>query len=160
MTADELIDQTAALLDLLFGGGGGAVLADDVDFVVFRGTTWTIPFVELGDLTGYERIYFTGRNHGHTPDSKSLCQLRLTDPSIGDGLMIFEGDDATANEGEITIDDLDSGDLTVSVAASTTKLATPGRYLYDIKVIGPGGVELKSIGGAFRVGQDITRAVQ
>jgi hypothetical protein len=128
---------------------------------VYRGTTWTIALTDLGDLTGWTKIYFTARKNVNDEDSKSLTQVMVTNPASGanDGLQYFDGVAASdKTKGSITVVDLDDGDITIVVDISVTKCDAQ-KIVYDVKVLDADGGHLMSIGATFTVVADVTRAI-
>ena len=92
---------------------------------------------ELGDLVGWEEIYFTMKTDASLEDSEATIQV-----SKDDGLQIINGEEAaTSANGSITIDDTSLGNLTIFVdEVEMAKIETRTNYVYDIKLI-RGGVQ-------------------
>lgn len=131
------------------------------DVIVYRGTKWSISFIDLGSIVGWTKLYFTVRRDDSELDADSLCQIVLSNPGApGNGLIKFINiPTPTATDGSITVIDEPTGDLNITVKASSTQFADLWNNLYDIKVVTPTDVYLLSIGGKFQVLKDITRLV-
>lgn len=125
---------------------------------VARGTTWVIALTNIGALTSYDTVYFTVKKHPEQADTEAL--LRVYN-HLTTGLIRFNGAaPVSVANGKIVIDDIPTGDITITVQEEETVSAPVGKYDYDIKGIdNDGNVDLLSSGGLFLVTPDVTRAI-
>ena len=101
---------------------------------ILRGDTLTIVITGLGDLTGWDEIFFTVKQSVEDADSSSTLQVSKK-LAGSDGLEIVDGDSTvTSGNGSITIDDVTDGDITIVVkAVETAKLPVFTGGIYDIQ---------------------------
>lgn len=162
------------------GGGGGGSTAEDIwsyesrtltqsaasvlaavtgeDIAVARGTTWSISLTNIGALTNYDTVYLTVKESDSHKDTQAILKVYNHATT---GLIRFNGAaPISVANGKITITDIPTGDITITVQEAETVNAIPGEYLYDIKgVDNDGNVDLLSSGGKFTIVADITRAI-
>lgn len=126
------------------------------DITVYRGTTWSISLTNIGALTSYDKVYMTVKASPIQADSDAVLQV-FNDTD--DGLIYFNGAaPASVANGLITIDDIPTGDITVTVQPAETISAPLGTYHYDVKGVDFDGLVVElSAGGKFTVSADITR---
>lgn len=136
------------------GAAAVAAAVDGADVTVYRGTTWSVTLTGLPNLDTYDTVYLSVKRRLSDTDDEAL--LRVSD-SVG--LERFNG--ATATAGNATLTRPSSTSITVTVdetVADDAPLVTG--YVYDVKgVDDDGNVDLLSIGGAWTVAGDVTRAV-
>jgi len=133
-------------LDLLLDAAiAGSVTASQApipsggSLIIHRGDTFSQQITGLGDLTGWTNLRFTVKNNKLDVDSSSVLQILVTNPTGGgDGLITLEGTTpyATLSHGNITVDDLSGGKITIDIDEIATKLLTTiGKDLaYDIQM--------------------------
>lgn len=138
------------------GAASVAAAVEGSNITVYRGTSWAISLMGLGDLTGFDKVYLSVKRNQADSDDDAILRL-----SSAVGLECFNKATATASDGSLTLDDPVAGNITLTVAASVTQNAPLGKYKYDLKGVDTDGnpVTLLSIGGTFTVVADITRAV-
>jgi hypothetical protein len=122
------------------GGGGGTVtiaipqLLQDTAYNQetlrqYRGTYWSFQITDLGDLTGYDKIWFTLRKKGSDEDSESMIQIE-TDV----GALVANG--APVSIGDVGLASLTVGTGTVTIEVSqaiTQYFETGNNFKYDLK---------------------------
>lgn len=157
LTVQDIWGHTTRTLTQGAASVTAAVVGDEI--TVYRGTTMSVSLTGLGDLSGYSKLYFSVKRSFSDSDDDAI--LRVSDEASG--LEKVNGADPTsATNGTITIDDVNNGDITITVdELETAKLSVQGGLKYDVKGIGSGGdVNLLSIGdGKFNVSGDVTRAI-
>jgi len=134
-----------------------AVSGDTI--TVYRGTTWTIALTGLGDISTYDKIYFSAK--ASLDDADTEAYLRVYNNASGLE-RINQAAPTAATNGTITIDDAAAGDITITInEAETTGLPIISGLSYDIKGIdNDGDVDLISIGSKeFNIAGDVTRAI-
>jgi hypothetical protein len=121
-----------------------------------RSETWNFSLTGLGNLTGYDKIWFTVKKKRSLPDTESEIQVEIVS-----GLLYAGKAPATdSSQGSITVDDLVSGDLSFSVDEAATQLIeTYGQCLYSIKWKSASGDVLTLTEGSAIISGDITRAI-
>ncbi|NUQ71710.1 MAG: hypothetical protein HUU17_12945 [Chthonomonadales bacterium] len=73
------------------------------------------------------------------------------------GLMYLNGAAGTAIQGDITVDDEDAGDITITLAAASTAALPPGSYSYDVQWATATGAIHTLTSGNVQVVADVTR---
>jgi hypothetical protein len=130
-----------------------AVLAGS-DITIQRGDTATIALTDVGALTGYSKIWFTVKSRKNHSDTESIIQIEKTG-----GLLYLNGATATTtSDGNLTVNDEATGDVTIMIKAAATADLDPGVYYYDVQLLTSSGVTTMTT-GKFTVEGDITRAV-
>lgn len=128
---------------------------------VYRGVTWVIALT-VGDLTDYDKIWFTVKERENDYDNQSYIQVMLADDGLNDGLLYLNGDTAADDsQGSIAIDDSADGDITITIDEAATRLLKTGKNLhYDIKVLRQDGSVDMLVDGVEKLNilSDITRA--
>ena len=123
---------------------------------VYRGTTWSIAFSGLGDLSDYTNFWFTVKDNNEDVDARALVHI-----SQDVGLeVINRGVAATPANGSI-VDTDGSGTVTVTLDESESALLLPGRRLsYDLKGRTSGGAVYVLVDGRslFTILPDVSRA--
>ncbi len=135
-------------------------IVDGGTLVLYRGTTFSYQLTNIGDLTGWTKIYFTARREQNSVDSESLIQIAVSNPSSGsDGLIRLNQQSSTANLGSITIQDVATGDITLRLEADATRqLQSVKEIPWDVKVIKSSGIPPLVL-GKLNVELDVTRAI-
>ena len=128
---------------------------------VYRGVTWVIALT-VGDITDYEKIWFTVKDDEDAYDNQALAQVMLAEDGLNDGLLYLNKDVADDDSlGAITIDDSSDGDITITVDEAATRLLATGKNLhYDVKVLRDDGTVDMLLDGVEKLNilSDITRA--
>lgn len=122
---------------------------------VYRGTTWQITITDIGSLVGLTNIWFTVKKRDTDTDANSIVQVAL----VG-GLLRFNQAVATSSDGDLTIDEEATGDITITVEASVTVNASLVKdYYWDLK--GTNGSIVRELAKAqtFNILSDITRKI-
>lgn len=137
-----------------------AATVEGDNITVLRGDTWSISLTGLGSLTGYTSLDFTVKANTRYADSQAAVRIRKNASGVGDGLLVLMGAVATtAAQGSIVIDDLNAGDITITLAAAASALVEPySAYGYDIQKLSAAGVSTLTT-GALAVVADVGRAV-
>lgn len=125
---------------------------------VLRGDTLSGALTDIGALTDYVSIDFTVKQNYSQTDDEAIVRIRKNASGTDDGLLRFNGAAATANLGSIAIDDLASGDITITLAASCTDDLSTGNYVYDVQMITASAVDTLTY-GKLAVSSDVTRAI-
>jgi len=130
------------------------------DITILRGDTLVAALTGLGDLSGYVSIDFSVKGDKADTDSEAIIRIRLNASGTGDGLLRLNGAGVSdASLGSIRIDDEDAGDITVTLAASSTDdLVVRSGLYYDVQLITATAVSTLTDGDADVTG-DVTRAV-
>jgi hypothetical protein len=124
-----------------------------------RGDTWGVTITNLGDLTGYSDIWFTGKRSKNDPDANSWVQIKK---SVG--LVYIDGTAATtAGNASITATNA-AGDgedpnykIVVSLAAVESAKLPERKGFFDVQVITGSAVVTRTIGDLIITG-DVTQA--
>lgn len=132
------------------------------DIVILRGDTFVASLTGLGSLTGYVSLDWTVKRNKANPDDQAIIRIRKNLSGTDDGLLVLNGQDASARSanGSITIDDIDTGDVTITLEAEETRnLGTKsGSLYYDLQEITATTVETHTA-GSVRIAGDVTRAI-
>lgn len=109
------------------------------DYSFYKYATVSVPIVSLGDLTDVTDMWFTVKKDVNQEDLDSILQIGLND-----GLLYLYGvTTPTPTDGDISVDSLVDGDITISLLASaTTTLPTGENRYYDVKVDRNGVIEI------------------
>ena len=131
------------------------------EVTILRGDTLSISFTALGSLSGYVALDFTLKGDKNDGDNSALARIRKNASGVDDGLLRLNGRSVSdATKGSIAIDDADSGDITVTLAASETDdLDVQDDLYYDVQMITATTVDTLTEGEAEVTG-DVTRAVE
>lgn len=154
-TYNNVTDSLENIKDSASGGGGGSTAADiwayanrtltqsaaavaaamdGSDLVVTRGISFSASLTGLPDLTNFDKIYFTAKKKYQDEDDESIIQIEITD-----GLLYLSGVDIDAPDnlwGEIVIDDLALGNVTINLLPTATlALKSATGLKYDMKGI-------------------------
>ena len=125
---------------------------------VLRGDTLSGALTDINALTDYVSIDFTVKQNYSQTDDESIIRIRKNASGTDDGLLRLNGAAATANLGSIAINDLASGDITITLAASCTDDLSTGNYVYDVQMITASAVDTLTY-GKLTVSSDVTRAI-
>lgn len=128
---------------------------DDTALIVWRGDSMSLSIAGLGDLSARTgpKLWFTVKDSRADADADAVMQL-----TEHDGLLVIEGEEATAGFGSITVDDVEAGNVIVALSpAMTALLSSRTDAIYDVQVYESGRVRtLRS--GSFSVLADVTRS--
>ena len=125
-----------------------------------RGDTLNISLTGLGDLSGYVSLDFTVKVYKSDTDDEAILRIRKNLSDSGDGLLRINGEAASeATNASIAIDDINAGDITVTLAAEESKtLLSRIDLYYDIQKITATAVNTMS-NGYCTISADVTKAV-
>lgn len=129
---------------------------DDETLALTRGDTWTRQITGLGSLADADKVWLTVKHPSDLDDKDDEAALfQLTD---ADGLVRLNGEEGTAADGSIDIDDPGTGDITATLQAAAAWELSPSKQLrYDVqKLVGSTVSTLRS--GKFYVLSDVTRS--
>ena len=118
-----------------------------------RGDTWSQAVIELGDLTGFAELWFTAKESYDDSDVEAIIGIAQTI-----GLTRLNGGATTAAWGDITVDSLPLGNITITIEADATSQLPYTALMYDIQVVIGGVVTTLAIGNLEITG-DVTRAI-
>lgn len=112
--------------------------------------------VDVGNLVNNSKVYFTVKNKEDDVDSAAMIMVEKTD-----GLKYINGTVAEIpGNASLTINDVPTGDITISIAAVELAKLGVGSYRYDVQIVRSVGAPVTTLAkGAFVVNDDITRAV-
>lgn len=148
--ADRTLTMTAAEAAAAISGS---------KITITRGDTLIVSITGLGSLAGYVSLDFTVKDHRDDADSAAVVWVRKNASGENDGLLIFNGAAGTAENGSITIDDEDAGDITIRVEAEETDdLVERDNLYYDVQMITASTVTTKTDDRA-EIVADVTKAV-
>ena len=126
---------------------------------IHRGDTIEALLSGLGNLASYVSLDFTVKRSVHELDDAAIIRIRKNASGTDDGLLRLNGAAyPTGTDGSITIDDLATGDITITLNAGVTKELIPGNYTYDVQLIEADEVNTLT-GGTLIVSPDVTRLV-
>lgn len=125
------------------------------NLTVVRGDTLSWSPTNLGSLINHSKILFTVKRLYTDKDSEALVQISDTG-----GLLVINGLNASSPlNGSIVINDVNLGNLTVTLAAvETAKLDTLQNIYYDIQLIRNDGTVTTLVYGLFTILGDSSRA--
>jgi len=156
---DANVDAIKVKTDALDNSAVSFVTAvNGTTITVLRGDTLSAALTDIGALTDYVSIDFTVKQNYSQSDDEAIIRIRKNASGTDDGLLRFNGAAATANLGSIVIDDLASGDITITLAASCTDDLSTGNYVYDVQMITASAVDTLTY-GRLTVSSDVTRAI-
>lgn len=124
----------------------------------YEGDTLAKPLEELGDLTGWTKLWFTVKRLTDTQDTTAVIQIEeIADPPSS-ALLYLNGAAATAGQGSIEVTNPAGGEATIHLSEVATAQLFPDKYLYDVVVLTPTG--RRTCGqGVLHVWPSITKAV-
>lgn len=126
---------------------------------ILRGDTFSGALTNIGTLTDYVSIDFTVKEADSKTDDEATIRIRKNASGTSDGLMRLNGAAATSSAlGSIAIDDLATGDITITLDETATDDLSTGTYVYDIQMISASGVKTLTYGKLI-VTADVTRLV-
>lgn len=161
-------ELTAALADIEVDAGSvwshatrtltqtAAQIADAVsgdDLTIHRGDTFSATLTGLGDIAARDALYWTVKKAASQADSLATIQVEETA-----GLARLNGAEGTDGDGSLTVNDEDTGAVTLALEAAATSQLSPGTYVYDIQMVSAGDVTTLTAGG-LTVVADVTRAI-
>lgn len=126
---------------------------------ILRGDTFSGALTNIGALTDYVSIDFTVKESYSKTDDEATIRIRKNASGTSDGLMRLNGAAATSSAlGSIAIDDLATGDITITLDETATDDLSTRNYVYDIQMITASGVKTLTYGKLI-VTADVTRLV-
>lgn len=126
---------------------------------VLRGDTFSGSLTDIGALTDYVSIDFTVKENYSKTDDEATIRIRKNASGTSDGLMRLNGAAASSSAlGSIAIDDLASGDITITLDETAADDLSTGTYVYDIQMITASSVTTLTY-GKLVVSADVTRLV-
>lgn len=129
------------------------------DITILRGDTFEVPITNLGNLSQYVSIDFTVKSRYSETDDQALIRIRKSLSGLGDGLLRLNGAaPAQPDDGMITITDITTGDITVTLSADVTDDLNPSNYVWDVQLIEAAGKVKTLTHGKLLVTSDVTRA--
>jgi len=157
---DVLIDAIKVKTDALDNSTVTFVTAvNGTTITILRGDTFSGSITDIGALTDYVSLDFTVKESYSKTDDEATIRIRKNASGVGDGLMRLNGAAPTSNAlGSIAIDDLASGDITITLDETATDDLSTGTYVYDIQLIKASSVKTLTYGKLI-VTADVTRAV-
>jgi len=157
---DANVDAIKAKTDALDVSSVTVVAAvNGTTITILRGDTFSGVFTNIGALTDYVSIDFTVKEAYSKTDDEATIRIRKNASGTSDGLMRLNGAAASSSAlGSIAIDDLASGDITITLDETATDDLSTGTYVYDIQMISAAGVKTLTYGRLI-VSADVTRLV-
>lgn len=109
---------------------------------------------------GWTKCYVTGKKDKDDPDSAALFQLVESNPGAGtDGLLYLNGEEATANQGELIVDaDNNQIQFTLTDNATAQLLARQTGY-WDVKFLKSDGNSTRPVAGRLQVALPVTLTI-
>jgi len=153
-TVDANIVSSSISFSSVFNGARDSLLQ------MKRGDRWVFQIADLGDLTGYQKIWVTMKNSADiesgAADTTALVQIDSTT-----GLLYINQEVAdTPANGSITIIDLATGVVEVELAGvESAKVVTVTDAYWDIQVQDSNGYLYTPKEGRFILSKDATRSV-
>lgn len=157
---DANVDAIKAKTDALDVSSVTVVTAvNGSTITIWRGDTFSGSITDIGALTDYVSIDFTVKESYSKTDDEATIRIRKNASGTSDGLMRLNGAAATSSAlGSIAIDDLATGDITITLDETATDDLSTGTYVYDIQMISASGVKTLTYGRLI-VSADVTRLV-
>ena len=123
---------------------------------IHRGDSLSASITGLGDISGRSKLWFTVKDDRDDADSAAIIQIEETA-----GLVYLNGAAAgTAANGDITVDDEDDGDITITLDETETDDLTENSGLYyDVQMLDSSDDVTTLSDGPARVTLDVTRTV-
>jgi hypothetical protein len=157
---DANVDAIKAKTDALDNSAVTFVTAvNGTTITVLRGDTLSASLTDLGALTDYVSIDFTVKENYSKTDDEATIRIRKNASGVSDGLLRLNGAAALSSAlGSIAIDDLATGDITITLDETATDDLSTRIYVYDIQMIT--ATEVKTLTyGKLIVTADVTRLV-
>ena len=124
-----------------------------------RGDTLSAPLTNTGALTGYVSIDFTVKRRMSDLDDDAIIRIRKNASGTNDGLLRLNAAAPTSSAlGSIIVNDVTTGDITITLDETATDDLDTGGYLYDVQLIDADSV-LTLTYGKLSVVADVTRAI-
>lgn len=157
---DANVDAIKAKTDALDVSSVTVVTAvNGSTITILRGDTFSGALTNIGALTDYVSIDFTVKEAYSKTDDEATIRIRKNASGTSDGLMRLNGAATTSSAlGSIAVDDLASGDITITLDETATDDLITGTYVYDIQMISASGVKTLTYGKLI-VTADVTRLV-
>jgi hypothetical protein len=145
---DANVDAIKAKTDALDVSSVTVVTAvNGTTITIWRGDTFSGSITDIGALTDYVSIDFTVKEAYSKTDDEATIRIRKNASGTSDGLMRLNGAAALSSAlGSIAIDDLATGDITITLDETATDDLSTGTYVYDIQMISASGVKTLTYG--------------
>lgn len=151
--------DTAMASNLVSSQITGSTIADAIDgtdITIQRGSTITFTITGIGDLTGYQEIWFAAKRSEQDTTGEEIIKISKTT-----GLEISNGSGSvTASDASITVDDVAAGDLSITIkpaACSSWDKLTGGTWGIQWKDASDNIYEPRT--GDFNVSLDIVQEI-
>lgn len=157
---DANVDAIKAKTDALDNSAINFVtVVNGSTITILRGDTFSGALTNIGALTDYVSIDFTVKESYSKTDDEATIRIRKNASGVSDGLLRLNGAAALSSAlGSIAVDDLASGDITITLDETATDDLSTGNYVYDIQMISASGVKTLT-SGKLIVSADVTRLV-
>jgi hypothetical protein len=155
-TIDGIVDEIKAKTDLISGTGSVSVVSaiSGSTITILRGDTLSVSIAGLGDISTRTKLWWTVKLETSDADTAAIVQIEETD-----GLLRLNGAAGTALLGDITVDDENAGDITITLDETATDDLVPRRNMsYDVQMLTATAVTTLTT-GTLHVTADVTRAV-
>ena len=123
-----------------------------------RGDSFSMQLPQMGNLTGWTKLYFTAKNSVNDADSAAVLQIVLNASGGTNGLMVLNG--ATASDptqASLTITDVTNGYVMLTITNTVMAQMPVAKLVWDCQWDYSGGDETP-INGTFIISADVTRA--
>jgi hypothetical protein len=121
---------------------------------IHRGDTTSIAITGLGNISARTKLWFTVKRNAAEADSAAIVQV-----TEAGGLITLNGAAGTTGDGAITIDDATTGNITITLKASSTALLKVSiGLLADVQMLTASGVTTLAE-MSVEIAADITLAV-
>ena len=141
---DELSRIPAISFSLPQAGEVNAQAGDTVSFLL----------VNLGNLAGAKKVYFTAKLRKTDPDANSIVQVEKTE-----GLKYIMAQAAAPGNGSLTVLDEVAGNIRVRLEAADSVKIPQGTYYFDVKIVEADDEVYTLTQGEITFFYDITKAV-
>lgn len=128
-----------------------------------RGDNLSLTITGLGDISNFTKLWFTVKPaRKEVVDLASQIQVLQSVGTVdGEGLLAIAGNaPSSSDNGSITVDDLVSGDITITVTAlEMAKLSASSTLRYDVQVLRSTGSVDTLTAGLCEIISDVTNTV-
>jgi len=142
--ATRTLTQSAAAVAAVVAGS---------TLTIQRGDDLSAALTDLGSIAGRKKLWFTLKSDSAAADTASVLQIEETA-----GLVYLNGAAGTGAQGDITVDDEDDGDITITLKAASAAQLLAGTYVYDVQWVDASDAVHTLASGTARIVADITRA--
>lgn len=134
---------------------GSSLSAIASNFSAYRGDSLLQPINGLGSLTNLGKLYFTVKVNPDDVDASAIIKIELAA-----GLQVLNKQPASVSgDGTITINDVNLGNITITLIAADMALLNSGQYYYDIEIVRTAGTPVSTLtSGIMTIVGDVTRA--